>query len=163
MTSHDWINHFNHNPITPLIESDNYAIKYFVRKDLFEEPVEDISSVWELKEVQKIVKRQTPKGCWKSNSANKKRHPVQNYELLETYRPTNILVTMYGMNRNHPRIAEALEWFVDKQLTSGLWNHSYSKIHKYVENDKTRELQLWISLAILRIFKNFPIRSISMD
>ena len=337
MTSHDWLSHFNYNPINPLLDSGNYAVKYFVRRNLFEESVEDISSLWELKEVQKIIKKQNSRGYWKSNSPNRKRNPAQNYDLLETYRHTNILVNMYGMNRNHPciekaaeylfscqtvegdirgiigeqyapyyngiivsnlnnagytedprverimqwllsmrqndggwiggspgcmgnyskeeinalttqfvgtrhdfdrdqpfgyqgtgmvirafathpeycksgdalkaaellagsffkksnhtsyqhpdnwvrfkypfwwtdlisaldsvsriglppdhpRVAEALKWFVDNQLFSGLWNHSYSKIHKYVENAKTRELQLWISLAILHIFKNF--------
>ncbi|MGD9201407.1 MAG: prenyltransferase/squalene oxidase repeat-containing protein [Chitinispirillia bacterium] len=343
MSSCDWINHFSHNPVTPLLESGNYAIEYFVRRDILEESVEDISTIWELKEVQKILKKQTSRGYWKSNSANKRRNPAQNYELLETYRHTNILVNMYGMNRKHPciekaadylfscqtdeddirgiigeqyapyyngiivsnlnragyaddprveriikwllsmrqndggwiigspgcmgnysmeernalttqfvgtrhdfdrdqpfghsgtgmvirafathhiyckssearhaavllatsffkrnnhasyqhpdnwvrfkypfwwtdlisaldsisliglpfdnpSIAEALKWFIDNQLPSGLWNHSYSKIHKYVENAKTRELRLWISLAILRVFKNFRNQDVS--
>ena len=44
---------------------------------------------------------------------------------------------------------------INNQQATGLWKHSYSSIHRYVENATTRELQLWISLAILRILKRF--------
>ena len=335
MISSSWTNQFNYNPITPLLESNNPAVSYFVKRDILEEPVEGISRIWELPEVRRIIQKQHSEGYWKSNSANIKKHPAQNYKLIETYRHSNILVNMYGLNRehpciekavkylfscqteegdirgiigeqyapyyngiivsnlnragyaesprveriiqwlltmrqsdggwmigspgcmgtyskeernalttqfvgtrhdfdreqpsghagtgmvirafathplhcksdevkkagelladalfkrnthssyqhpdnwlrfqypfwwtdlistldslsligfspDHPRIAKALKWFVDNQLPTGLWKHSYSKIHKYIENTKTRELQLWISLSILRIFK----------
>ncbi|MFC1489900.1 hypothetical protein ACFL6K_01695 [Candidatus Latescibacterota bacterium] len=337
MVSQDWVCNFNHNPFTPLIVSGNDAVTYFAKKFLLEESVEEVSALWELQEVKNIIKRQHSNGYWKSNSANKKKHPAQNYDLLETYRHVNILVNMYGLNRehpsiekaaeylfscqteegdirgiigeqyapyyngiivsnlnrsgyaddprvehiiqwlltmrqhdggwvigspgcmgkyslkerdalttqfigtrqdfdrdqpsghagtgmvirafathplyckspeskhaaallanalfeknnhssyqhpdnwvrfqypfwwtdlisaldslsliglspDHPKIAKALRWFIENQLPTGLWKHSYSKIHTYIENDKTRELQLWISLAILRIFKTF--------
>jgi hypothetical protein len=337
MISSDWINQFNHNSIKPLLESDHPAISYYTKRDLLEESVEGISKIWQLAEVHKIIKRQHADGYWKSNSANIRKHPAQNYNLLETFRHTNILVNMYGLNRehpciekavqflfscqteegdirgiigeqyapyyngiiasnlnragyadtprveriiqwlltmrqsdggwvigspgcmgtysieernalttqfvgtrqdfdreqpsghagtgmvirafathplhrksieaqqaaellansffkkntessyqhpdnwvrfkypfwwtdlisaldslslmgfsqDHPKVADALKWFIDNQLPTGLWKHSYSKIHKYVENAKTRERQLWISLAILRIFKIF--------
>jgi len=337
MISPDWTNQFNNNPIEPLLKSNHPAISYFVKRDLLEESVEEISRIWELAEVRKIIKKQRSEGYWRSNPANIKKHPAQNYHLLETYRNTNILVNMYGLNRehscigkavkflfscqteegdirgiigeqyapyyngimvsnlnhagyaddhrveriiqwllttrqsdggwvigspgcmgtysiqernalttqfvgtrrdfdraqpsghagtgmvirafathplhrmsneaqkagkiladslfkknihssyqhpdnwvrfkypfwwtdlisaldslslmgfskDHPRVTEALKWFIDNQLPTGLWKHTYSKIHKYVENAKTRELQLWISLAILQMFKTF--------
>lgn len=64
-------------------------------------------------------------------------------------------LSLMGFSQDHPGVAESLKWFIDNQFPTGLWKHSYSKIHKYVENSKTRELQLWISLAILRVFKTF--------
>ncbi len=64
-------------------------------------------------------------------------------------------VSLMGFPRDNEKIAEALQWFVKNQESSGLWKSSYSKIHKNSENSKTRELQLWISLAILRIFKRY--------
>lgn len=60
-----------------------------------------------------------------------------------------------GISRHHPKIERALIWLVDNQLPTGLWRHSYSKIHNYRENDATRVAQLWISLAILRVCKAF--------
>jgi hypothetical protein len=193
MISPDWTNQFNNNPIEPLLKSNHPAISYLVKRDLLEESVEEISRIWELAEVRKIIKKQRSEGYRRSNPANIKKHPAQNYHLLETYRNTNILINMYGLNRehscigkavkflfscqteegdirgmigehmllyyngikDHPRVTEALKWFIDNQLPTGLWRHSYSKIHKYVENAKTRELQLWISLAILQMFKTF--------
>lgn len=336
MASDNWTYNFKYDPIRPLLKSGNKAIAYFVKRDLLEEPVESVSSIWASNEANKIIKKQNSKGYWQSNSANKKKHPAQNYDLLETYRYTNILINMYGLTREHPsieraaeflfscqteegdirgiigeqyapyyngiivsnlncsgyandprleriiqwllimrqndggwvigspgcmgvysqeernalttqfvgtrkdfdrdqpfghagtgmvirafathpihcksaaskraaelltnslfeknnhnsyqhpdnwirfsypfwwtdlisaldsvsrigfsadhiKISKALKWFTENQLETGLWKHSYSKIHKYIENDKTRELQLWISLAILRIFQN---------
>jgi hypothetical protein len=337
MTTSNWLSQFRRNPIKPLLESNNPAIIYFVKRDLLEEPVEGIHIIWQLAEAHRIIKKQHSKGYWKSNSANIKKHPAQNYRLLVTFRYTNILVNRYALNRehpcmekaaeylfscqteegdirgilgeqyapyyngilvstlnragyaadprveriiqwlltmrqsdggwvigspgcmgtysmeernalttqftgtrrdfdrsqpsghagtgmvlrafathplhckagkaqraaellanslfkknmhtsyrhpdnwvrfkypfwwtdlisaldslslmgfsqNHPKVAEAFQWFIDNQLATGLWKHSYSKIHKYVENAKTRELQLWISLAIVRVFKAF--------
>jgi len=337
MASSEWTTQFNHNPVKPLLESEHPALGYFAKRDLLGESVAGIHTIWQMAEVQKIINKQHPDGSWKSNSPNIRKHPAQNYHLLETYRYTNILVNKYGLNRehpclekavkyiflhqtdegdirgilgeqyapyyngiivsnlnragyadtpqveriiqwllkmrqydggwvigspgcmgtyskeeryaltsqfvgtrqdfdreqpsgyagtgmvirafathpvhcrsipaqkaaelladflfkknshssyqhpdnwlrfkypfwwtdlisaldslslmgfsrDHPRVAEALKWFVDNQLPTGLWKHSYSKIHKYVENAKTFELQLWISLAILRIFKTF--------
>jgi hypothetical protein len=64
-------------------------------------------------------------------------------------------VSLIGFSRDHPKVKEGLNWFIVNQLPTGLWNQSYSKIHKNVENQKTREQQLWISLAILRVFHAF--------
>ncbi len=333
----DWMKIFNYNLIVPLLESKNRAIKYFTLRDLLHHDVEPISIIWELPIVQKLIKNQHSKGYWLSTSPNKSKHPAQNYELLETFRHTNILVNKYELTiehkcmekaaeyffscqteegdirgiigeqyapyyngiitsnlilagygddprveeiiqwlltmrqddggwiigspgcmgsyskeerialttqhvgtrqdfnralpfghagtgmviralathpyyrssseakkaglllakslfkrnnyssykhpdnwvrfkypfwwtdlisvldslslinipRNHENVTKALEWFIEKQQHSGLWKHSYSKIHKYSENSKTKELQLWISLAILRIFKRY--------
>ncbi len=52
-------------------------------------------------------------------------------------------------------IAGALEWFVSHQRNDGLWDASYSKIHKISDNSKTGELRLWITLSICRIFTRF--------
>jgi len=52
-------------------------------------------------------------------------------------------------------IKVALDWFISDQQQNGLWKASYSKIHKAPVNKKTSELELWITLAICRIFKRF--------
>ena len=119
MKALDWLNIFSNDPIKPLLSSGNLAIIYFTEGDILEEPVEDISILQELPAVQKIIKKQTSEGFWKSTSANKNKHPAQNYELLETYRHTNILVNQYGLNREHPCMESAAEYLFSCQTEEG--------------------------------------------
>jgi hypothetical protein len=62
-------------------------------------------------------------------------------------------VTMISNDSNDPQVEKAISWLIDNQMKSGLWKHSYSKIHKYVQNSKTYEIQLWVTLSICRILK----------
>ena len=119
MASDNWIFKFKYDPIRPLLESGNQEVIYFVKRDILDESVESISSIWASSEATKIINKQTSKGYWKSNSSNKKKHPAQNYELLETYRNTNILINMYGLNREHPGIAKAVEYMFSCQTEEG--------------------------------------------
>jgi hypothetical protein len=47
-------------------------------------------------------------------------------------------------------VEEALDWLVDHQEEDGLWNASYVR-GKEVDQAKTRETRLWVSLAICRV------------
>ena len=62
-------------------------------------------------------------------------------------------LSLIGIPRNDTYIEKALKWLIDNQLETGLWNNSYSKIHSNIRNEKTYQIQLWVSLAICRIFK----------
>ena len=64
-------------------------------------------------------------------------------------------LSLIGVSRDDVYIKKALKWLVDNQLETGLWNNSYSKIHSNNKNEKTYQIQLWISLVICRIFKRF--------
>jgi hypothetical protein len=64
-------------------------------------------------------------------------------------------ISLIGFSREDINISNALHWLMDHQEKNGLWKVSYSKIHKSTENAKTFEVQLWITLAICRIFKRF--------
>ncbi len=46
---------------------------------------------------------------------------------------------------------KALDWLVDHQEADGSWRASYAK-GKRVDNARTRETGLWVSLAICRVF-----------
>jgi hypothetical protein len=52
-------------------------------------------------------------------------------------------------------INNAIEWLVTKQDANGLWKISYSGIHKATVNKNSNEQQLWITLAICKLFKRF--------
>ncbi len=60
-----------------------------------------------------------------------------------------------GFSRDDPDILNGLDWLVEHQETDGLWNTSYSTIHKKPVTAKARRHRYWISLAICRIFKKF--------
>jgi hypothetical protein len=64
-------------------------------------------------------------------------------------------LSLMGLPKGDPEIGNALRWLVDHQERSGLWKTSYSSIHKAPHNKRTYEEQLWITLAICRIFKRF--------
>ncbi|MBD3354207.1 MAG: hypothetical protein GF364_22180 [Candidatus Lokiarchaeota archaeon] len=58
-------------------------------------------------------------------------------------------------SQRDPDISKGLKWFKDHQMQDGLWDISYSKIHKNRKNKKTETLRYWITLVICRIFKRF--------
>ncbi|MGZ7136201.1 MAG: hypothetical protein ACXVHY_10010 [Methanobacterium sp.] len=66
-----WLSIFKYNPIDPLLKSENEAILYFTNRDLLEENVRAIDYVWNLFEVQKILKKQRTDGSWDSKSKKK--------------------------------------------------------------------------------------------
>jgi len=64
-------------------------------------------------------------------------------------------ISLIGLSKDDEDVQNALNWLIENQEESGLWKLSYSEIHKAVENQRTREMQSWVSLAICRIFKRF--------
>jgi len=50
------------------------------------------------------------------------------------------------------KMEEALHWLIDHQEEDGLWKASYVS-DKEVDNVRTREARLWVSLAICRVLK----------
>jgi hypothetical protein len=62
-------------------------------------------------------------------------------------------LSLMEFSKDDPDIKRALHWFIDNQEPNGLWRITYAK--RVVENEKTKERKLWVSLAICRIFKRF--------
>lgn len=61
-----------------------------------------------------------------------------------------------GLSKDDEQIKPALDWLRDHQEKSGLWRVSYVKPkEKEKETAKAREMKLWVSLAICRVFKRF--------
>jgi hypothetical protein len=54
-----------------------------------------------------------------------------------------------GFSAGEPQIKKALNWFIDKQQPSGLWQF------KITAGRDKNTLQLWLALAVCRIFKKF--------
>ena len=114
-----WIKHLRVDPIKTLRNYSDKALDYFVRRDLLEEKVEPIESLWELGEPKKLFQKQAMSGCWHYPSKSKSNDLGFNYNLLETYRSLRILVDMYGLDRKHPSIQKAAEYVFSCQTKDG--------------------------------------------
>ncbi|MGZ7048661.1 MAG: prenyltransferase/squalene oxidase repeat-containing protein [Methanobacterium sp.] len=82
-----------------------------------EENVRAIDYVWNLSEVQKILKKQRTDGSW--DSIGKKEVSSVKYSLIETWRNFRYLIDMYEMNRNHESIKKASEYLFSCQSDEG--------------------------------------------
>jgi len=108
-----------YNAIPRLLNSNNKAIEYFTRRDLLNENVEDISLIWELPEVKKIIKKQAIDGSWKKNVSQKNKNCGSNYSLVETYRQLRFLIDQYELNNNHPSVKKAAAYIFSCQTPEG--------------------------------------------
>ncbi len=95
------MNGFNYDPIKPLLASNNMAISYYTERDLLDNDAGSIEIIWNLPEVQKIIKKQQTNGSWKSGSKA---------GLLEAWRQLRFLIDSYEMNKFHPAIEKAAEF-----------------------------------------------------
>jgi hypothetical protein len=66
-------------------------------------------------------------------------------------------LSLMGYSKDDPDIRKALNWLVENQLSNRLWGITYVEGKKEGQcmNKKTREMQLWLTLTIARIFKRF--------
>jgi hypothetical protein len=109
----DWWNKFKYDPRVPLLESNNKAIVYFTKRDLLDQSVESIDTMWALKQPQTILKKQSQNGYWE--------HPGKRPDdrLLQTFKNIQILVYQYEFNRTHPSISGACEFLFSFQKEEG--------------------------------------------
>ena len=113
----NWLRYLKYDPIQPLLESDNNALTYFTNRDLLDKQVQPISYIWDLPEVNKIIKKQVEGGYWasKKNTEN----TIQNYSLIETWKQFRFLVEKYEMNKSHQCIERAAEFLFSCQKEEG--------------------------------------------
>jgi len=57
-----------------------------------------------------------------------------------------------GFTSQDEQIRSGLQWFVDHQLENGLWKDNYAKVADHQSLSRS-DRQLWVSLAICRIFR----------
>ena len=114
-----WQKKLNFDPITSLDASKNPIIKYFVHRDLLEEEVDSIQTIWHLPVIQKILKKQQPNGSWKSRNINQIKYPLVNYSLIETWKQFRYLIEQYELNRTDPSVERAAEYIFSCQTEDG--------------------------------------------
>lgn len=114
-----WPQHLKADPIPTLLAAGDQALAYFVRRDLLDEQVASISSLWELPDIQKILKKQQPDGSWKYLGKQTVVYPEHHYSLVETWKQFRILVEQYGLTKEHPVGRKAAEYLFSCQTEEG--------------------------------------------
>jgi hypothetical protein len=64
-------------------------------------------------------------------------------------------ISLIGLPVEDDDIRNALGWLAEHQRPDGLWETSYSAIHKNRDNRRSGDTRLWVTLAICRIVKRF--------
>jgi len=124
-----WLGDFKYDPISPLLEARNSAIVLIAERDLLDKLL-DVENLWQLPEVQKVLRRQRPNGSWTYPGGKEYVRTEENYNQLETYRNLGLLVEEYGLNKKHPAIQNAAEYLFSFQTIEGdfrgIYGNQYS-------------------------------------
>jgi hypothetical protein len=115
----NWRRSLQFDPISPLLSSNKEAIEYYVRRDLLDEGVKSISHIWQLPEVQKILRKQQANGSWKYPGRKAVVYPKHHFSLLETWKRFRLLVETYEFAKEHPAARKAAEFLFSCQTEDG--------------------------------------------
>ena len=139
----NWRQELRVDPVPVIISSNNTAVKYFARRDLLDEKVKPVETLWELPEVKKILHRQQEDGSWKYPGGGKEHLRSQEaYNQLETYRILGLLVEKYGLNNKHSTIRNAAEFLFAHQTNKGDFRGIYG--NQYSPNYSAAIMELLI-------------------
>jgi hypothetical protein len=117
MTS--WRKKLKIDPVPELLSLENKAIIYFTNRDLLDKKVESVEILWELPEVEKILKKQQSDGSWEYPGGNKHIRSKEDYDQIETYRILRDLIEKYGFTMKHEAIQKAAEFLFKFQTEEG--------------------------------------------
>ncbi|MFQ6125590.1 MAG: prenyltransferase/squalene oxidase repeat-containing protein [Candidatus Heimdallarchaeota archaeon] len=142
LITENWNIHLNYDPLPHLITSPNKAIAYFSQRDLLEEDVESLETLWELPSVAYLLRKQQEDGAWKYPGGKLEIRSQQNYNQLETYRIVGGLIEKYGLTRSHPAIIKATDFLFRFQTSEGDFRGIYGT--QYTPNYTAAILELLI-------------------
>ena len=114
-----WLSVLNVNPLPTLLAWDDPALCYFVRRDLLEESVAPMETLWETKAAVQLIQKQQPDGLWRYPGKSYDPDTGTRYDLVETYRNLRVLIEMYGLDRCHPALQQAAEYVFAHQMDEG--------------------------------------------
>jgi hypothetical protein len=114
-----WLQQLQLNPLPSLINTQDKALDYFVKRDLLDEEYRPVEVLWQLPEVRDIIEKQQQDGSWKYPRRGPHAHPNENYDLLETYRVLRVLVEQYGFSKHHTAIHKTAEYLLTHQSAEG--------------------------------------------
>jgi len=107
------------DPTPTLLSSGNEAIAYFANRDLLEQEVVPINHIWQLPEVQRILRKQQPDGSWKHTGKKTVSYPKYHYQLFQAWKIFRVLVEQYEFTKKHCAAREASEFLFSCQTEQG--------------------------------------------
>jgi hypothetical protein len=139
----NWRKQLKFDPLPPLFSSGNEALCYFARRDLLDEKVEPVESLWHLREVERFLDKQLDDGAWKYPGSGKEHlRAAEDYNQLETFRILGQLVEKYGLNKKHPAIKRAADYLFSRQTKEGDFRGIYG--NQYTPNYLAAIIELLI-------------------
>ncbi|MDH5795034.1 MAG: hypothetical protein OEZ24_02890, partial [Candidatus Bathyarchaeota archaeon] len=114
-----WQEQLRFDPLPQLLSSENKTLLYFVRRDLLQEKVGPMATLWRLPRVVEVTSRQRENGSWKYPGGKEHVRSELSYDQLETYRVLGQLVEKYGLTRKHPAITRAADFLFSCQTEEG--------------------------------------------
>jgi hypothetical protein len=115
----NWLHQLGVDPLLVLQTSRNEAVQYFVQRDLLGEGVGPVEALWELPQVEKILRKQQDDGSWKYPAGKKEIRVQRSYNKLQTYKVLMDLVEKYGFTREHPAVERAADFLFTFQTDEG--------------------------------------------
>jgi hypothetical protein len=108
-----------HDPTSTLAEAPEPAVAYFARRDLRNESVAGIQTVWDLPAVKTVIRRQLPSGTWPITASARAGGNPKGHCLVEAYRHLRVLVDQYELDCRHDAVARAMEYVFSHQTEEG--------------------------------------------
>jgi hypothetical protein len=95
---------------------------------------------------------------FQSDKYNDRKAPSYWTKLQFPFWWTNILtsldsLSLIGFDADDGDVARALQWFVDNQGNSGLWQTSYEQANRKEMSARERDTMEWVGLAVCRVFR----------
>lgn len=138
-----WRKQLRFDPLPPLLASENQALRYFARRDLLGEKVVCVENLWDLPEVQNILKRQLDDGAWRYPGGGREHlRSVEDYNQIETFRALGQLIEKYGLDNRHPAIRQAADYLFAHQTAEGDFRGIYG--NQYTPNYSAAIMELLI-------------------
>jgi hypothetical protein len=114
-----WQHQLHYDITKPLLICGNPAIVYFAKRDLLNEKVNAVDSLWAIDSAAKILRKQQSNGAWKYPGIKPDFRSQTNYNQIETFRMLGELVEKFGFNRSHSAIENAAEFLFEQQTDEG--------------------------------------------
>ncbi|MFX0106580.1 MAG: hypothetical protein ACFE75_13985 [Candidatus Hodarchaeota archaeon] len=113
----NWLKKLEYDPLSSLSSTKNKAIQYFIKRDLLEEEIEPIETIWEELYAQKIIRKQLVDGSWKPTG--KPSQYNENRHLWMVFKSLRELIPKYCLNKKHKCIRKAAEFIFRCQTEEG--------------------------------------------
>jgi hypothetical protein len=114
-----WSSQLRFDPMHILLSSGNHAVVYLTKRDLLEQEVGSVTTVWQLPEVERILQMQQPDGSWKYSGKETVNYPSYHYSLLQTWKTFRLLVDHYELSKKHPVARKAAHFLFSCQTEQG--------------------------------------------